>query len=74
MQLRVCQCDVRRVIDVNNNDNNNNHNNDNNDNNNHNNSSNAFQLMMSHVRAGQVLSFQSSLSCASLYGLPIRQV
>ena len=26
----------------------------------------AYQLMMSQVRAGQVLSLQSSLSCASL--------
>ncbi len=30
-----------------------------------NNNNYAFQLMMSQVRAGQVLSFQSSLSCAS---------
>jgi len=37
--------------------------------NNHNN--NAFQLMMSLVRAGQVLSLQSCLFCASLKGLPI---
>ncbi len=34
--------------------------------NNNNNNRNAFQLMMSSVHAGQVLSLQSSLSCASL--------
>ncbi len=46
-------------------DNDNNNNNNKNKNKNNNNK-NAFQLMMSQVRAGQVLSLQSSLSCASL--------
>ncbi len=33
----------------------------------------ALLLMMSWVRAGQVLFLQSSLSCASLQVLPVRQ-
>ena len=44
--------------------------NDNHNNNNDNNNEFAFQLVMSQVRVGQVLSLQSSLSCASLSEWP----
>ena len=53
---------------------NNKNNNDNNSNNNNNNdNNNVFQLMMSWVRAGQVLSLQSSLFWTFLYALPLWQ-